>query len=172
MWFSFTDFMNDKPELSKVDDAISKSLKIIEFPYQFVCKPILSEQREIDLSLKHKFDEVRYHQQFMRILLSYHKRFIMGNKPIDDPEHVVNATNEYIEENNPVGLWLNDNYMITNNPEDRVKVDELYTDFYPKPTGFTKKKFGQYMSQLGLKSKISNGSRYYTGLQKKRDDYQ
>ena len=28
--------MNDIPELSKVDDAIAKSLKIVEFPYEFV----------------------------------------------------------------------------------------------------------------------------------------
>ena len=31
--------MNDKPELSKADDAIGKTLKIIEFPYQFVASP-------------------------------------------------------------------------------------------------------------------------------------
>lgn len=103
----------------------------------------------------------------MRILLSYHKRFVLGNKQIEDPEQVVNATKEYIEENNPVGLWLKDNYIITNNTEDRVKVEELYNDFYPKPNGFTKKKFGHYMTQLGLKSKTSH-NRYYCGLKKKQ----
>jgi phage/plasmid-associated DNA primase len=42
--------MNEIPELSKVDDAISKSLKIVEFPYQFVDSPLYEYQRKLDAS--------------------------------------------------------------------------------------------------------------------------
>lgn len=157
--------MNDKPELSKVDDAISKSLKILDFPYQFVHTPVHMYQRQIDMSLKQKFENVKYVQQFMRILLSYHKEYINGNKVIEDPESVIQATREYMEDCNPVAHWLKSNYEITNNSEDRVKVDDLYSDFHPKPAGFNKKKFGQYMGYLGFKSKTCQ-YRYYTGLKK------
>jgi len=102
--------MNDKPELSKLDEAIAKSLKIIEFPYQFVFNPVEgNRQKQIDTTLKHKFEDVRYRQQFMRMLLRYHAAYIRGNKALDDPVEVVRATDEYMKDNNPVRLWLEDN---------------------------------------------------------------
>lgn len=102
--------MNDKPELSKVDDAIGKSLRIMEFPFQFVSKPTQEYQRKIDTSLKQKFDDSRYRQQFTRILLKYHNEYVSGNQTFDVPQEVEGATKEYLEENNPVSKWLNDTF--------------------------------------------------------------
>lgn len=157
--------MNDKPELSKVDDAIGKSLKIIEFPYQFVSEPQYDYQRLLDSTLKRKFEEdPRYRQQFMLILLAYHKRYVKTREGYQDPPEVHAATKEYIEENNPIAQWFQDNYIVTNDPRDRIKVDDMYTSYHPKPQGFTKKKLGHFMTLLGYKSKINNSTRYYVGM--------
>jgi putative DNA primase/helicase len=163
--------MNDIPELSKVDDAIAKSLKIVEFPYQFVERPQFDYQRQLDASLKMKFErDVRYHQQFMMLLLKIHKESIQGNKMLSEPEEVIQATSQYITENNPVSRWLSEAYTITNNMNDRVTSEELYRSFMednPEQRSVSKKKFGSYMGLLGFKSLVSNGSRYFRGIEKK-----
>jgi P4 family phage/plasmid primase-like protien len=159
--------MNDKPELSKVDDAIGKSLRIIEFPFQFVSKPNQEYQRKIDTSLKQKFDDTKYRQQFMRILLKYHKEYVSGNQTVDVPQEVEGATKEYLEENNPVSKWLNDNFTFTGRCEDRIGCSDMfhrYSNSYPKPVPLIDRKFASYMVLLGFKSKVFNGKRYYIGL--------
>jgi putative DNA primase/helicase len=159
--------MNDIPELSKVDDAIAKSLKIVEFPYQFVDDPQHDYQRQIDATLKVKFErDSRYHQQFMLMLLHTHKT----TGKLSEPDEVKNATKKYISENNPVNGWLKERYTITDNLEDRISVEELYRSFVEDSADhrlISKKKFGGYMGLLGFKSKIGTDSRYYPGLIKK-----
>jgi P4 family phage/plasmid primase-like protien len=162
--------MNEKPELSKVDDAIGRSLRIIEFPYQFVAIPQHDYQKKIDTELKEKFKDLRYRQQFMRILLKYHKNHIVGNNTFDVPGEVESCTKEYLEENNPVSIWFYDNYDITGRQEDRIPTKDVYRGYstsYPKQVVLTDKKFGYYMSLLGYRSRVFNSIRYYIGFKEK-----
>lgn len=163
--------MNDIPELSKVDDAIAKSLKIVEFPYQFVEHPQYEYQRSLDASLKVKFDrDARYHQQFMLLLLQTYRDAVCGKQMLSEPSEVANATSQYITENNPVSRWLSEHYQVTNNQEDRVSVEEMHRKFVEDSAdhmGVSKKKFGSYMVLLGFKSRIGTDSRYYPGLKEK-----
>jgi P4 family phage/plasmid primase-like protien len=160
--------MNDKPELSKVDDAIAKSLKIINFPYQFVHEPIMEYQRKIDTTLKNKFEnDVKYQQQMMLLLIKTHKQFISGNQEIKDPPEVIQETEQYLEENNPVALWLNKQYELTKWNGDKQKIDDVYNNYcnyYPKNSPLNKKKFGELMAIIGFRSKVSHSIRYYEGL--------
>jgi putative DNA primase/helicase len=160
--------MNDIPELSKVDDAIAKSLKIVEFPYQFVDSPLYDYQRKLDASLKTKFErDGRYHQQLMLKLLEVHRSHVNGKRVLLEPLEVQEATSQYISENNPVSRWLSERYTVTNNQEDRVSVEEMYRSFVDtnvENVGVSKKKFGGYMGLLGFKSSNSHGNRYYKGI--------
>ncbi len=162
--------MNDIPELSKVDDAIAKSLKIVEFPYQFVENPQYEYQRKLDASLKTKFErDGRYHQQLMLKLLEVHRSHVKGKRVLEEPVEVQEATSQYISENNPVSRWLSERYTVTNNHEDKIVSEEMYRQFLedsPDHGLVTKKKFGSFMVLLGYKSKVSHSVRYYTGLQK------
>ena len=160
--------MNDKPELSKVDDAIGKRLKIINFPFQFVDNPTLEYQKKIDMNLKNKFEnDVRYHQQMMLILLKTYNKYIKDTQSIIDPPEVVAETNTYLEENNPVAGWLPNMYEITKWAGDREKVDDVYNNYnnnFPKNPYYNKKKFGELMALLHLKSKVYHSIRYYEGI--------
>ena len=162
--------MNSKPELSKVDDAISKSLKIINFPFQFVHEPIIDTQKKIDTTLKGKFEtESKYYQELMLILIEYHKKYVFGNQRIIEPTEVTAETTEYLNENNPVAVWMSKTYEIVADEGFRVKVEDLYQEYItnnPVTTLFNKKKFGELMSMIGFKSKTSNGTRYYVGIKK------
>jgi putative DNA primase/helicase len=160
--------MNERPRLSNVDEAIALSLKIVNFPFQFVDEPKEEHQRKKDSTIKYKFEKgVKYWQQFMRILMKYHKTFISGNKVIDEPEEVRAATKEYLEENNPISTWFNQHYEVTHNDNDKISVDVMFEAFYPKPEYFTKNKFGKFMAMLKHKSKPFHGTRFYIGIKTK-----
>ena len=72
-----------------------------------------------------------------------------------------------IEQYHPFTHWLRANYYMTNCPSDRIKVDDIYNAYDPKPQGLNKKKQGHLMRLLGYKSKNSNNTRYYQGLKVK-----
>ena len=75
-----------------------------------------------------------------------------------------------IEQCHPFTHWLRANYNMTNCLSDRIKVDNIYNAYNPKPQGFNKKKQGHLMRLLGYKSKGSNGIRYYKGLKVKESE--
>jgi P4 family phage/plasmid primase-like protien len=120
--------MNDKPELSKLDDAIAKTLKVVNFPYQFVDNPMFSHQKQKKYDLKSKFEnDVPYRQQFMRLLLSARRCYMKEKKgPILEPDEVQRATDEYMNENNAVREWLWEHYDRTDSHADRVLVRDMF----------------------------------------------
>lgn len=161
--------MNGLGAISNVDDAIAKSLKIVEFPFQFVENPQFAYQRKIDMTLKDKFQDVKYHQQFMRILLKYYKEFIHRNQNIDDPPEVKEATLEYIESSNPCVEWLRKYYEVTNDSKERISPTNILSQFnHDMNLRLNKDQFSKNMKMLGLESrKLSGGSRFYVGLMRK-----
>lgn len=169
--------MNDMPELSKLDDAIQQSLKVVKFPYQFVQEDMLMHpdyQRPIDCSLKDKFETgIKYRQQFMRMLTKVYKEQIAGKnkKPPPDPEYVKVETKAYFDDNNPVAIWLRNKYDFTGNELDRIRTNDLFTEFKrskDEHKSMTDRKFGKLICALGFKSKVMNSIRYYTGLSPKK----
>ena len=130
--------MNDRPQLDKVDRAIARTLSIIEFPYEFCDasngEVLTANQKQMDAGIKQRFEQdVRYRQQFMLILLdTYRSNYdtIYGVKqPIGRPQEVVDATNEYIEDNNSIGGWLAETYEATGSNTDFVTAAEVFRDF-------------------------------------------
>lgn len=164
--------MNQIPEMSKTDDAIAKTLKIIEFPYQFVQNPKRPNERKGDYTIKSKFSDKEYCQQFMRILLRYYKDNVHGKQFFEEPKEVIEMTQTYVEENNPLGQWVNDNVDITNNKDDKIKTSDLYYNYKTEvESPVSAIRFGKDLSSiLGLKSKVIKGSRYYEGIKLREDD--
>ena len=161
--------MNDKPDLSKADDAIAKTLKIINFPWQFVTNPTESYQRQADPSLKFKFtNDVNYRQQFMRILIKYYTMYIHGsNKALEDTPEVAAATREYMEDNNPVAVWLKDTFEYTGQRSDSITCEAMRNEFNAiTRKGFSGKKFGDAMSGLGHKSVNILNKKCYVGFKR------
>jgi P4 family phage/plasmid primase-like protien len=166
--FSMIFQMNDKPELSKVDDAIARSLKIINFPYVFTANPTASNHKLINMSLKNKFEkDVSYHQQFMRILVKYHHQYISKRVVLQEPIEVTHETMEYIQSNNPVLDWINTMYEKTNDYNDKIKVDDIFSEYVMDNGPIPKKRFGEYVRMAGYASMVSNGTRVYRGLKRK-----
>lgn len=156
--------MNEMPQLSKLDDGIRHSLKVIQFPYQFVETPTQEYQRKSDTKLKRRFEtDVRYWQQFMRLLIKVHRASVWGNMSLNAPQEVSAYTKEYLDSNNPLTEWFRSNYEVTNDERDRVKGEDMR---YDSPISSVAE-FSKYMGYLGFKTKVSNSVRYYHGIRKK-----
>ena len=102
------------------------TLKVIRFPFTFCFNPVRSHEKMIDTSLKELFsNNIAYRQQFMRSLLdNYGKN--KGRTELPDPIEVKEATQDYLDDNNQVGIWILEKFDITNDQNDKIKMNELY----------------------------------------------
>jgi P4 family phage/plasmid primase-like protien len=116
---------NDIPKLSSVDGGIERRLKIIEYPFEFKDKdeydPNNKNHRVKDLNLGKELNNL--YMAFFHLLTQYYKI------DYEDIEDIKSTTKEYFVENNPVEEWINNNYIITNNKEDRITFTQLKEDF-------------------------------------------
>jgi P4 family phage/plasmid primase-like protien len=160
----FTPFVqcNNKPKLGKIDNGIKRRLKIINYPLKFVEKPINSNERPIDFSLKEKLNNELY-KQFILLLID--KAVEYKNKKIIQPKDVENETNEYFDENDPVKGWLFNYCKITDNDKDRIKTSELYNKYLSDGnTKISMIKFSEYMKQNNIQIKLYAGYKYFIGI--------
>lgn len=165
--FSMIFLMNDMPKLSKLEPNLLDKLNVIRFPYRFCDNPKKdSNEKQIDKTLKSKFEgDVRYKQQFMRILLdSYAKHKIGEGNTMQPPEEVKKETKAYFDENDEVGMWFKDKCTVTNDPKDRMTPTEMFYLFKQDNPGANCKRvedFGKGMSMNGHTASKHDGGRYY-----------
>lgn len=75
----------------------------------------------------------------------------------------------FIDDNNPVGVWLKENYDITDNEDDIVKFTEIYDEYWEEVDRNIKKgKFSRCMKFNGFIAKHSSG-KIYIGIKKKEE---
>ncbi len=165
---------NSIPKLSKLDEALVKRINIINFCYKFEYEPKKDNQKLIDTTIKEKFYDIKYKQQFMLILLEYYSKYIYGNQKIDKPKNILDDTHEYLEENNIIREWLFEKYEITNNIKDRIKTKEVLSDYiFDTGNKITSSQLRHYMDLSGIDYKKIGGNTYFLGFIKKNivDDY-
>ena len=167
---------NDMPSIKKLDNGMTRRLRVINYPFQFVENPINEMDRKININLKDKLrSDNDLIDNFLLLLFEYAYNNI-NLKSIEQPIEVKDSINTYIEDNNPVKAFIDKYYTITKNKKDRI----LSSDF----TKHINEKFDQKSEKLsGQKIKkdmifngfdiiIYEGLRYYYGLvlNKKQDD--
>jgi P4 family phage/plasmid primase-like protien len=162
--FHITIQMNLKPSLNGYDTGFIRRLKMIPFPFKFVETPISPHERVRDNSLEIYFkNDLAIRQQLILILLEYFDKYIKGNKSIEIPKEVEEATKEYLESNNIVGIFIRENLDCTGNKSDKIMATTLFEYFQLKyrEAKLTIDMFKQQMEINGHKSLKSNT----------RDDY-
>jgi P4 family phage/plasmid primase-like protien len=167
--FSMIFCMNEMPKLSKLESNLVEKINVIRFPYRFCDNPQGENERLIDRSLKSKFeDDVRYRQSFMHILLEYYHRYGLNEcNMLIAPEEVQVETKTYFDENNEVGMWLNEKCMMTNDKKDMMTPTEMYQLFkqdVPMTSITRASEFGKMMRFNNFKTSRSNGIEYYKGI--------
>lgn len=103
---------NNIPPFNQITKAGVRRNRVIPFPFNFVGEPKLSYERVGNPHIKNvlcRSDEWR--DEFFNILLDYYPK--AAGKQIDQiytPPIVRARTDEYIEDNNRVGMWWVENY--------------------------------------------------------------
>jgi P4 family phage/plasmid primase-like protien len=101
---------NELPVLSGSDGGTKRRIYIIMFPFNFVEKPTFAHEKQIDITLGEKFDDVNYAQQMFLILKELYSEYRLGGYKVEVPQSVIDASNEYLDENNFVKQFVTENY--------------------------------------------------------------
>lgn len=157
---------NYAPQVDGFDKALKRRLRYINFPNQFVDKPTLPNEKQIDRNLKEKIKSDVYKINFFHILLSEFLKF-NGKFELNEPEQVINETKEFMNDNDPVQNFVDNNLVITNNIKDKIKSSELYENFInhnPKRQ-ITPSMFKMALTNKNIIYKKMNNGSYYCCIQ-------
>ena len=169
--FSIIFFCNEILKLSKVDKAVGRRLRLVNFPMKFCDNPIGENEKLIDMSwaIKMKDDE-EYKQAFMLILWeNWCSKDLIGNK-IKTPLEVMEITKEYMDGCNDVKLFMDEFYEITNDKNDKVSSRDIFTTFKGYYKTMDEKSFSYNMNELGIEKKKTCGLMKYIGIKMKNND--
>ena len=165
--FSLNIQCNNKPNLSKLDDGILRRINIIPYKFKFVDNPKLANERKRNYNLIDRIKQQDFINEFMIMLIEKATEYInIDVSKIKIPSSVLDETKEYIEENNPIIHWLQNNIQITNNPKDRIKTSDMHRGYNEDENNekrLSSVEFAKYMKFNGFEYKRINGQRYYKG---------
>jgi P4 family phage/plasmid primase-like protien len=121
--------MNDIPKISKVEQAIKRRLKILSFSNKFVAEPKMPNEKLIDVGLNTELSsDIGYRQAFMNILIQNWNTKNL-KKELYVPECVKEMTNDYMDDNDFLKDYMEENYEKTSNESDKIKSSNLYNDY-------------------------------------------
>jgi len=123
---------NSIPKLNKIDGGVSRRLRVIHFPFKFVQESMLGmnpNNRLGDTDVKDKkCRSVEWRDEFCLMLLEEYEK-VKKMQTLEQPTEVLEATGEYMDDNDPVKRWLEAKYNITKNEKDAINSSELKQAF-------------------------------------------
>lgn len=158
---------NDIPKFSKYDRGIERRTRCVHFPTRFVINPKYENEEKRDETLKDKIaSDTSWKFGLLGLLLDALKSII--GQSLEMPKEVVEFTDKYLLENNPVGAWLKKYYDRTDSREDIIRKKDLY-DTFIADTSIHKshKSFSEEIVKCNIFDKKLDGIYYYYGLVRK-----
>jgi P4 family phage/plasmid primase-like protien len=108
---------NSIPKLNRPDGGVQRRLRVITFPFQFVADPTEPHHKAINCDLKDKIVKTpEWRDEMFHLLLECYEDIKQNG--IKEPKEVLDASQEYMDDNNPVKSWLNQKYE-TKDPNSR-----------------------------------------------------
>ena len=161
---------NKIPKVSKIDGGVIRRLRVIEFPFQFVKHPGLPHEREGDPEVKRvKVHSVAWRQQFMRSLIYLYVREVKHLDYLGMPDRVAQGSKAYLDQCNPIAVWLTENYDVTRVEADRIGAREAFRAFKADTSRYdmTENDFSEGMDMCKLPKKRFKAGLAYFGIKKK-----
>ena len=161
---TYTTFLqcNDIPDFSKIDGGIRRRFKKIDYPNQFVDKPVLKNEKLKDDNLKELFNNPEYINEFMLILIET----AMNTTKLIIPKEIEFSSKSFLDEQDKVYSWLEE--FTIRSDTGRISKSEAYNLFLlnmnEKKTEFTAVKFHKQMNKNNIEEKKIKGNRYYSGI--------
>jgi len=159
---------NHPIQFTHIDKAITRRIVVQKFPFTFKDTPDIDieDERQKDDTLGATLKNPEYIQQFMLILLENLK--VIG-RDIKPTTKMLEATKEYIDETNPVVIWLKENYEFTGNKKEKISSTDLRNDYNNdnSENQLNAKVFTNMLGANGIKFKRSNRGMDLVGYKKK-----
>lgn len=153
--------MNEKPVLSGTDGGVKRRLRVIRFPFNFVENPVLNHERKTIKGLEEEFKDIlEYRQELMLMLIEKYAEYKKAGYIIPVPEEVQRETNDYLDANNHLKLFIDEYYE--NDAEGIVLWDNFIQDFKMKNQKLKKSKndIKREMEDMGYEVKKNKMARY------------
>jgi P4 family phage/plasmid primase-like protien len=159
---------NNIPQMNRADGGIQRRLRIFNFPFQFVANPLDSTHKAIDIELKEKvIKSPEWRDELLWLLIESYADVCAAGRLLE-PVSVLEASQEYMDENNPVKTWLNQTYVFNLNKNDRrwwVNSTDLKNQYTMETNHkISPEKFKSYLTLCGCvveKASHNFGAREY-----------
>lgn len=150
---------NRLPLIPHADYATFRRLKTVPWESKFIANPDPKKPNEykIDRSIsskKHTWKSV-----LMWILLDQYYKKSLDYDNFKEPEKVLEATRKYQEKNDTIMEFIGANYTLTNLPNDKVSLLEIYNRFkqwyaesFPDRCTMSKRDIADYMNAKGFRA--------------------
>lgn len=171
---------NDMPLLSDVDHAIDRRLKINRFPFTFKTKENIERDfanREIpenikvsDINLLKDIEGFELYKQFMLILIDEYQKKVKGAGSFYESQSMIDERTEFLNSCNPVKVWFDNNYEITNDSKDKISSSKVFNHFKRSSSNviMASDQFIRYMSDLGIQQpKKSDGIMVFRNIKER-----
>jgi len=159
-------YCNQLCELSKIDNAVGRRLRLLNFPYKFCDNPVGDNEKLADMTwgtkLNNKDENCIYYKQAFMLLLweNWCKRDFV-NKKIATPIEVMDITKKYMDNCNKVRLYIDEFCEIVDDYKVKIPARELYSSFKVIYPNMDERSFAYNMSEMGIeKKRFSNGFKY------------
>jgi len=109
---------NAIPKMNRADGGAQRRIEVLNFPFNFKEDPTEPHHKAINVSLKDKISKDNdWRDAFFHILIECFKHTKANG--LVAPDWVKEASQEYMDENNPVKGWLETNYHTNKDAQDR-----------------------------------------------------
>ena len=164
---------NHLPEITAQDGGCWRRIRVIDFTSKFCENPNPEKKNEfpMDLELSDKLE--RYSEVFLSMLIQRHKE--INPAKIMEPREVINATNNYKENNDVIGQFINDNLVKDVDNKEGMKLMELFNEYRiwaNKDNALKNKKIdrNQFRSYLEKIYGTYNQNKGWIGIRLKTDE--
>jgi hypothetical protein len=148
-------FANDVPAFGGDDSsgAVRARLVVIPYHYQFVdeSEMKLPHHKKRDTTLEHRLMTSRYAKAFIHLVLDTMKSW--NGQTIPLPDECKETRNE-VAPATDIREILQERYDITNNPEDRIAIEDIRDFLKRRGSPLGPNSLGRKLTQLGLNSII------------------
>jgi len=169
---------NERPKLSgRVDDAVVRRLIDIPFRSVFTSKP--DDYFGEYVFMKNEYYkstefQVKFRCVLFKTLIQYWKEYQKCGENIDEfvCDSVKERTNAYLEANDELKSWFDENYDFTGNRDDILQIKDIYEDFKEGDTWVNmSKRERREMNKKGFTEKITGNihfRKYYKEVEKSK----
>jgi len=110
---------NNIPKLNRADGGAQRRFRIIPFKNSFVNNPTEPFHKLINVELKDKIvKNEKWRNEFMWLLMEAYQRVVKHG--LKEPAETLEASKDYMEDNNPVGSWLRSTYTTGLDPNNNL----------------------------------------------------